>query len=780
MDTGKFGLIAGSILRLPRLTVAILGLLISIALVAEADAQTRISNINVEGNRRIETATIVSFAGISPGQVVTAGEINDAVQRIRASGLFETVDVVPSGGTLTIIVVEFPTVNRVAFEGNSRIGDDDLALLVRSQPRRVFNPAVAEQDAATITQAYADQGRLAATVRPRIIRRSDNRVDLIYEITEGGVVEIERINFVGNRAFTDRRLRSVLATKQAGLFRALVRRDTFVEDRIEFDRQVLTDFYNSRGYVDFRTVSVASELSPQRDGFFITFNVIEGQQFRFGTVSVASTLEDVDLDIFERSLRLREGSVYTPVAIENNINRLEARALQQGLDFIRVTPRITRNDRDLTLDVEFEITRGPRVFVERIDIEGNTTTLDRVVRRQFRVVEGDPFNPREIRQAAERIRALGYFATANVNAREGSAPDRVVLDVDVVEQPTGSFAFGGNFSTENGFGLVIEFAEQNFLGRGQSLNLRLNTSIDNALLSFGFVEPALFDRDLAGGLNISFQQSDNDDADYDTSRLRFSPSLGFPVSERGRMNVRAFVTSNDLFDVATNVATIIAAEGELGDITNYGVSYGYSFDNRRSGLDPRVSVILRFGQEFGFGDSQYIRTTASASAETMILGDDITLRATLEGGGLNYTDGQSRVTDRFFLGSSRLRGFAASGIGPRERDDGSDPAVNFDDALGGELYAVARMEVQFPIGLPEEYGISAGLFFDYGSVWNVGADPGPGGTLFYDDFTPRSVVGFSIFWTSPLGPLRFNFTDAIQKEEFDEEQSFDLTLSTRF
>ncbi|MEM6474246.1 MAG: outer membrane protein assembly factor BamA, partial [Planctomycetota bacterium] len=521
-----------------------LGLLLAVALVAEAEAQTRITAINVEGNRRIETATITSFAGISPGDLVTAGEINDAVQRIRASGLFEEVNVVPSGGTLTIQVQEFPTVNRVVFEGNSRIGDDVLERLVRSQPRRVFNPTIAEQDAVSITQAYTDQGRLAATVQPRIIRRSDNRVDLIYEITEGGVVEIERINFVGNRAFTDRRLRSVLATKQAGLFRLLITSDTFVEDRIEFDRQVLTDFYNSRGYVDFRTVSVASELSPQRDGFFLTFNVIEGQQFRFGSVTATSLLDDVDAEIFENAIRLREGSIYTPVAIENNITRLEALALQQGLDFVRVTPRITRNDRDLTLNVDFEITRGPRVFVERIDIEGNTTTLDRVIRRQFRVIEGDPFNPREIRQAADRIRALGYFASAEVDAREGSTPDRVVLDVDVVEQPTGSFSFGGNFSTENGFGLIVEFAEENFLGRGQGLSLRLNTSIDNALLSFNFVEPALFDRELAGGINISFQQSDNDDADYDTSRFRFSPSLGFPVSERGRVNVRTFITSS--------------------------------------------------------------------------------------------------------------------------------------------------------------------------------------------------------------------------------------------
>ena len=756
-----------------RLITIAMALVVVFALVGEAYAQQRISRINVEGNRRIETATIISFSGIAPGAVLSAGEINDAIQNIRASGLFESVNAVPSGGTLTIIVEEFPTVNRVAFEGNSRISDDDLLPIVRSQPRRVYNPAIAEQDAATITQVYADQGRIAATVTPKIIRRSDNRVDLIYEITEGGIVEVERISFVGNRSFSDRRLRRVLETKQAGLLRVLVRNDTFVEDRIEFDKQVLADFYNSRGYVDFRTVSVTSELTAQRDGFFLTFNVIEGQQFRFGAVTASSSLADVDADDFLNAIKLREGSIYSPVAIENNIDRLESLALNQGLNFIRVVPRISRNDRDLTLDIDFEITRGPRVFVERIDIEGNTTTLDRVVRRQFRVVEGDPFNPREIRQSAERIRALGYFANADVNAREGSNPDQVVIDVDVTEQPTGSFSFGGNFSSENGFGLLGEFSERNFLGRGQTLNIRLATGQDNAQFSLNFVEPSMFDRDLAGSFSLNYSQTDNNNALYDTTRLNLDTSLAFPVSERGRLRVGAFVDRNDMFDVSTSTG-ILQDEGTRGQLTNVGLSYSYSFDNRRTGLNPRAGVVFRFGQDFFFGDTQYIRTTALAAAETKVLGEDLTLRATLEGGALSYAEGSSRVTDRFFLNSRLFRGFTAAGIGPRERN-GSD-----DDALGGEVYAVARLEAEFPLGLPEEYGISGGVFFDYGSVWDVGDTSAANGTVLYNDFTPRAVVGVSIFWTSPLGPLRFNFTDAIQSEEFDEEQNFDLTISTRF
>ncbi|MGR3435335.1 MAG: outer membrane protein assembly factor BamA [Shimia sp.] len=740
---------------------------------AEAQA-TRFARIDVDGNRRIETATILSLAGIAPGQALTPGEVNAAIQRIRASGLFEEVSVRQRGATLSITVDEFPTVNRVAFEGNQRLNDDALARLVESTPRRVFDPAKAERDAAAITQAYADQGRLSAVVAPRIIRRSENRVDLVFEIREGGLVEIERIGFVGNRNFSDRRLRRVLETKQAGALRLLVRRDTFVEDRIEFDRQVLTDFYRSRGYVDFRVVSVNNELARSRDGFFLTFNVIEGQQFRIGRVTASSDLGDIDPDLYAAAIRLREGSIYSPVALENNITRLERLALQQGLNFIRVSPRITRNDRDLTLDVDFEITRGPRIFVERIDIEGNTTTLDRVVRRQFRIVEGDPFNPREVRQSAERIRALGYFANADVNAREGSSPDQVVVDVDVTEQPTGSFSFGGNFSTENGFGLVAQFSERNFLGRGQTLSFQVSTAESNRQFGFRFVEPGLFDRDLSLGVSFNYERTNNQNALYSTETFVISPSLSFPVSENGRLTLRAFVDRRDLFNSGTSTG-IITSEVARGAIQTAGLGYSYNFDNRRGGLNPRAGVVFRFGQDFGLtDDARYVRTTALAAAETRVLSEDVTLRATVEGGALAYQSGSSRVTDRFFLGQRQIRGFEPGGIGPRERN-GTD-----DDALGGEFYAVARFEAEFPIGLPEEYGITGGAFVDVGSVWGLSNTAAANGTVLYEDASLRSVVGVSVFWDTPIGPLRFNFTETLRKEQFDRDTSFDLTISTQF
>ncbi|MGJ8612136.1 MAG: outer membrane protein assembly factor BamA [Octadecabacter sp.] len=728
------------------------------------------SNVSVEGNQRIETATILTYLGFAQGETVTAGVVNDAAQRIRATGLFETVDVVPQGNTLLIRVTEFPTINRITFEGNSRVRDAELSSVVSSQSRRVYSPTQAEADTAAITQVYADQGRINATVAPRIIQRSDNRVDLVFEVFEGGLTEVERIGFVGNRAFGENRLRRVLETKQAGILRAIIGRDTYIADRVAFDQQVLSDFYQSRGYVDFQVQNVDVSLTRERDAYLITFNVQEGQKFEFGNLTVTSEVTGADPDIFRDALRLRTGVTYSPALIEQDIARLERLALRQGLNFVSVDPRISRNDRTLTLDVEFALVNGPRIFVERIDIEGNNTTLDRVIRARFDVVEGDPFNPRQVRESAERIRALGFFGNANVDAREGSSPDQVVIDVDVTEAPTGSLSFGGNFSTDNGFSLLAKFNQRNFLGRGQDLSFNVQGGADSQNFAFSFTEPRLLGRDLSFGIDLGYKTTDNDDEDflYGTTVGSFRPRIGFPVSENGRVSLYYAYKYTDIYDVTSESTYIIDDEAQGGIGTN-ALGYTYSYDTRRTGLNPNAGVLVRFGQEFGFGDATYVETTAEVTGQTLVLNEEVTLRATLEGGLLHYSDGGSRITDRYFLGSSIMRGFDAGGIGPRDTETG--------DALGGNAFAVMRLEAEFPLGLPEEYGISGGVFFDYGSVWDTGLNTAE---IEYDDFTPRAVAGVSIFWDTPIGPLRFNFTDALDSQPNDETKQFDVTISTSF
>ena len=731
--------------------------------------------VSVEGNQRIETGTILSYAGIARGQTVSAAQLNDAYQRILASGLFESVEIEPRGGTLAIKVVEFPTINRIAFEGNRRIKDEDLSPIVQSQSRRVFSPRLAEADAQLISEAYVQQGRIAARVQPKVIRRSDNRVDLVFEIFEGGVAEIERIGFVGNGTYSDNRLRRVLDTKQAGLLRAVIRKDTFIEDRIEFDKQLLRDFYAARGYVDFRVTGVNAELSAERDGYFVTFNLEEGQQFNVGAVSVTSDLPEVDSELFQSKLRLREGLVYSPSLVELEITRLERLALNEGLNFVRVEPRITRNDRDLTLDVEFLLTRGERIFVERIDIEGNTTTMDQVVRRQFTVVEGDPFNPRAIRESAERIRALGFFSSADVQAREGSSPQQVIVDVDVEEQPTGSLSFGGSYSTDGGFGAAISFSERNFLGRGQSLSLSINTSSSAGDYAFSFVEPAFLGRQgVAFGVALSYNETTEFNNAFNTTSGTFRPFLSFPLTERTSAQLRYTLNGTEIsIPGGSTVGALINAEAAQGQQVASSVGYTLTYDSRRAGLNPNTALLLEFGQDLAGlgGDSSYIKSDFRGIAQTKILNEEVTLRATVEAGALSFSQGASRVTDRYSVGPSKLRGFESGGIGPREISAG----VN--DALGGNYYAVARFDAEFPLGLPEEYGIRGGLFYDMGSVWGLDAT---NANVVSEAFSLRQAVGFSILWDSAIGPLRLNFSEAVGKQSSDRVQNFNLSISTNF
>lgn len=751
------------------------------AILSPAFAQTySFTSVRVDGNDRVDAPTIIAFAGIGRGATLSAADLNDAYQRVLGSGLFESVDFVPSGNTLVIRVREYPMINIINFEGNARLKDEALSQIIQSQSRRAYSPAQAEADASAISEVYARQGRLAATVTPRIIRRDGNRVDLVFEIAEGRVIEVERVAIVGNSAYSDRRLRQVLATKQAGIFRTLIGSDTFQPERLEFDRQLLRDFYLSRGFVDVQVLAATGEVTRERDAFFVTYTIREGQQFRIAGVTTTSEIPEVDAAEFGAQVRLRSGVVYSPSIIENNISRLENLALRKGLNFVRVDPRITRNERDGTLDIEFALVRGERIFVERIDIEGNTTTLDQVVRRQFRAVEGDPFNPREIRRSAERIRALGYFSDAVVDTEPGSAPDQVVVNVDVEEQPTGSLTFGVSYGVSAGVGLNIGFSETNFLGRGQTVGVNVAQGTDNQSAALTFVEPALLGRDLRFNIDVFYTETDNQDSDYNTRSAGFRTGIGFPLGDNTRLDLRYSLSKDRITDVGTDSSAILQAEQDQGAPLTSKVGYSISYDTRTTGLNPNGGLLLRFGQDFAGvgGDVQFVSTSALALAERRILNEEVTLRAVVEGGLLNMIDGDSRVTDRFF-GNGKVRGFEGNGFGPRDL-----ASVN-EDALGGNAFAAVRLEAEFPLGLPQEYGIRGGVFLDAGSVWSL--DNVDGGTsttdgldLVDDTFRLRSSVGVSVFWDTPIGPLRFNLSRAIKKEDYDKEQQFDLTISTSF
>ena len=743
---------------------------------AAAQAQGPVAQeIVVIGNRRIESATVASYLAVQPGEPITAEALNDSVRRLFDTGLFSDASVAADGGQVIVRVVENPTINRVAFEGNDSIADELLQSSVSSQPRRAFTRSRAEADAQIITELYRRSGRYGTTVEPVIIRQPDNRVDLVFEIAESGVTGVNAITFVGNEAFSDRRLRRVIETTESGIFAFALTSDIYDPDRLEFDRELLRRFYLQRGFADFQVLSAVAELSPDREGFFITFTVDEGPVYSFGEQSVIVTAPGLDPADFEALIEGDPGDTYNADVVERNIDRMIFEAGQRGFAFVDVRPRAVRDAENLTIGVVYELAEGARVYVERIDIEGNTRTLDRVIRRQFNLAEGDAFNSREIERARRRIRGLDYFASVDVSTARGSSDDRANINVRVEEKSTGSLTFGLGFSSADGPLGEVSLTERNFLGRGQFARARVQVAGDSQVFDFTFREPAFLDRDLQLGANIFFRQEDRtDSSSFEETNFGFVPTFGFPVSEFGRITLNYRISSDEIRDVRDDASPFIARDA--GTAITSSVGYSYSYDERNDPLEPTAGFIASVGQDFAGigGDTQYVRTSGSARAYTSFFGEDIVGSVELEAGNITTFSEDARITDRFFLGGDSFRGFENEGIGPRDLESPRQ------DALGGNNFAVLRTEVTFPLPfIPDSFGLGAGLFSDVGTLWQLD-EPTIGDRTVDDGLNLRASVGASLFWDSGFGPLRVNFAIPLASEDGDEEELFRLTAGTRF
>ena len=737
----------------------------------------KLGSISVEGNNRLSDEAILNYSRLNPNATISSEDLNSAYNKVLDTGLFKDVMFKQSGRNLTITVQEYPTVNEIFFEGNKKFTDEKLISFISTKSNFVFSPVSLEEDLTALQTVYKNSGRFSARVQPKVINLSNNRVDLIFEIYEGSVVEIEKINFVGNREFSDRRLRRVLSSKQAGLLRKIIMRDTLIDERISLDKRLLVDFYRSRGFADFKINNVNTELSEEKDGFFITYNITEGPKFVVGEVNLRSNVKEILISDFKNFVTLTPGEPYSPTLVQNGITKLEDTLQARGFEFIRVRPEVTRNINTLTLDLDLVFEKGERLFIERIDISGNVATLDRVLRRQFFIVEGDPFNPREIKAASDRIRALGLFSDTSVTTRPGSTNSQVVINAKVTEIPTGSLTFGAGYSSQAGLGALVEYGEKNFLGRGQSLSFAIKTGKDDQLYELSFFEPMFLRNDLGFGLNLSVKDTKKQNASYDTENVQLQPYVVYPLGDRSKIKIDYSISQTNLSNPGS-VGSIITNEVNEGEVLSSSVGYVFSHDTRLYKTGSRNGVIFKLGQKFtGLGgDKTAMKTTMKVAAQRNAFKEDVKLTAEFESGLLTYTSGNSRVIDRFFLGSRKMRGFDAGGIGPRECLNRNCGASN-NDALGGENFAVVRLEAEFPLGLPDEYGLTGGLFYDIGNLWSLKMS---NNDVLYEDGSWRQAIGASIFWKTPIGPLRFNFSDVLKKEQYDRDESFDLTISTRF
>ncbi|UEM23894.1 outer membrane protein assembly factor BamA [Skermanella mucosa] len=731
-----------------------------------------ISDIRVEGTQRIEPTTVRSYLVVRPGDPFNPSRIDDSLKALFATGLFADVTLRREGNTLVVNVVENPIINRIAFEGNQRIEDADLEREVQLRPRVVYTRTRVQNDVQRLLEIYRRSGRFAATVEPKVIQLDQNRVDLVFEIDEGARTGVRRINFIGNEMFSDSRLREEIQTRESRWYRFLTTDDTYDPDRLTFDRDRLRRFYLSRGYADFRVVSAVAELTPDRDGFFITFTVEEGERYRFGKIGLETELRDLDAESLRDRLTTEEGDWYNAEEVETSIANLTNAVGDLQYAFVDIQPRIVRNRETRTIDVIYEIGEGPRVFVDRIDITGNVRTLDRVIRREMLLVEGDPFNTSKLRRSERRIRDLGFFERVNISTAEGVQPDRSVIQVDVQEQSTGEIEIGAGFSTIDGPLANFGIRERNLLGRGQDLRFAATVSGRTQEFDLSFTEPYFLERDLAAGIDLFRITRDNqDESSYDEANTGIGFRLGYPLTERLRQRLNYTLQQTEIENVASDASRFIR-EQEGSRIVSL-VGQELLYDARDSRINPTEGYFVRLNNEVAGlgGDAQFSRNRLGAGVYFPVT-EGTVLSFLGEVGFIVGIGEDVAISDRFFIGGDSLRGFAPAGIGPRE--------LVSDDSLGGNRFARGSVELAFPIGLPDEFGVTGHTFTDFGTLGDVDATAQNASERLVDDDAIRLSIGAGISWRSPLGPIRVDLAFPILKEDYDKKEQFRFSFGTRF
>lgn len=727
-----------------------------------------IGEIDVEGNQRIEDATVRSYMRIRSGDPFDAGLIDQSLKTLFATGLFADVSIRRQGPNLVVTVVENPIINQLAFEGNRRIDDATLEPEVQLRPRVVYTRSRVQADVQRLLQVYRRNGRFAASIEPKVIQLEENRVDLVFEITEGEVTGVQSINFIGNRVFDDSQLKTEIATKESRWYRFLTSNDTYDPDRLTLDRELLRKFYLSRGYADFRVSSAVAELSRNRESFFITFALDEGEMYSFGEIKVETTLQDLDPSTLVGVLTAFQGQNYNAEEIEKSIENLTFAVGQQGYAFVDIKPKVKRDREARTIGVTFQINEGPRVYVERINITGNVRTLDEVVRREFRLVEGDAFNAAKIRRSRTRIRRLGFFDKVEVTRERGSAPDRVVLNVDVQERSTGELSFGvGVSSTESLLG-DVSVRERNLLGRGQDLEASFSLSTNRQQINLSFTEPYFLDREVAAGFDIFKIERDlQSRSNFDQESLGGALRAGFSITEHLRQGVRYTLKEEEITSVGDDTSEFISFQ--QGAVITSSVSYDLTYDTRDVRFEPNEGLIIRGAQDLAGlgGDARYVRTSL-LWAYYYPFAEDYVGSLRINGGAIYGLGYDITVTDRFFVGGDDFRGFENGGVGPRDLDT--------DDSVGGNAFYVGTASFRFPLTITEELPITGRVFSDFGTLSGV---DGRGSGL-EDTASIRASVGFGLTWRSPFGPIRVDIATPVVKESFDKEELFRFSFGTRF
>jgi outer membrane protein insertion porin family len=756
------------------------------SVLAQVQQSVVLTSISVQGNERIDSETVLSYLPISVGDTIDPQKLDVALKTLFRTDLFSDVKLDLDGSTLVVRVVENPVINQVLFEGNSNLKTDKLQDEVQIRPRGVFTRAKVEEDVGRIVELYRRSGRISATVTPKIVELPQRRVDLIFEIHEGPKSGILRVNFLGNKQFSGSDLRGVVITKESAWYRFFSSNDNYDPDRIEYDREQLRKYYRNRGFYDFRVISSVAELAPDRNGFAVTYALDEGERYRFGNLTVKSDLKKLNPDIMRLLLPIHSGQVYEDQKIESATDNLTFAAGAAGFAFVDVRPHYTANPVKHTVDVEFDIKEGPRVYIGRIDVVGNTATLDSVIRRRLLVAEGDAYNRALVDRSKGNVRALGFFKDVDVTNTPSSEPDRTNLLVKVTEQPTGQLSFSAGYSTVDKLVTDISINQSNFRGRGQNLGLRISAGTLRQQIDVSFTEPHFLNRDLQAGWDVyAYKYNFFQYSDYNTTSAGAVFRVGFPLTSNASLTTRYTIRTDDV--IVQNSVCIPGEEAvsivlcqERGAYLTSKLGYTLSYDRRNDARNPTRGFFITLSQDIAGagGDVHYVQSTASAGWYHG-WGKSWRLSVTGNAGYVDGWNGDSiRIADRFYPGGDDFRGFQIAGIGPRD--------LQFGDALGAKLKAIGTVEETIPTGLPDQYGIKLAAFLDFGTAGlldkhdKTNPDTGTPLTTVVDDLYFRATAGISVFWKSPMGPLRFDFSQIIRKDYYDKTELFRFSTATTF
>ena len=739
-------------------------------------SQFRFSQITVQGNSNTDVETIKSISGLKRNISLSASDLNSALKNLYSSNLFETVQVIPKGQTIIIKVKENKRIRRLVFEGNKKIEEKELLPLIKSKERQAFSRAQVVKDSRIISDFYRFKSRYSARVEPKIIERDNGFVDLVFEIDEGSILQISQIDFVGNKSFSDRQLRDVIKSKRAGVFSSFFTSDNYSEDSQEADKYLLKKFYNDQGFPDAKVIASLGGFKDGGDSAFLTYSIYEGPYFDFGEVSIRSMVKGIPPSIYEKSVVASKGDKFNSSQIKETLDNIKTVSVSNGFPFLIGKVDQVRDFKKREIGLVFKVIEGPKLFVEQIEISGNTHTRDNVIRREFKVEEGDAFDPSMLKRSEEKLQSLGYFESVKVNVRQGSSPQNAIVDIDVKEAPTGSLSLGLGYSTDTDVSAQFSFSESNFRGAGQGIRFSVSGSKDSSSVGLGFKERGFLGRDVLLSMDIDYTNSKPRATGYTANLLALKPSVGFNISSNTRVNLTYKFENIDV----TAVGSSEVLKQDIGQSTRSLIDFSLRHDKRDSIIKPTKGYIINFGSEIAGlgGDDQFLKSKASGKIYQGVFDNSIIFSTELEGGILSMGKGYSKVVDRFLLGGRSFRGFKYNGIGPRELNNGS-----YTIPLGGEKYAIARLAASFPLGLPRELGLYGSLFAEAGTLWDLKTDPNISGLsdkVALTDRTIRTSIGFAMNWETPIGPLQFNWSRPQKYLEADDLEYFSLNLATRF